>query len=137
METELHCCWGCGSEGSMCHCGGGADESDDAYGCVLVGVKVASAHVPDSSRFVSFSRTLCFFGGPGNRKDLTLHLVKTRRKKYDRENGNTFTLPVQACRAYFFKQCTHSQGCHLFYLLLCFTVNYRGMVTSDFLTCQT
>lgn len=44
-----------------------------------VGVKVTSAHVPVSSRFVSFSRALCFFSGPGDQNDLTFHLVKTGR----------------------------------------------------------
>lgn len=46
---------------------------------LLVGVKVTSAHVPVSSRFVSFSRALCFFSAPGDQNDLTFHLVKTRR----------------------------------------------------------
>lgn len=49
--------------------------------CLLVGVKITRAHAPASSRFLSFSRALCFFGGPGNQNDNISSCQATQTKK--------------------------------------------------------
>ena len=113
--------------------------------CLLVGVKITRAHAPASSRFLSFSRALCFFGGPGNQNDNISSCQATQTKKTgwkDWKHSHSactdmlWIFKTKQKQKQKTKKRTRSWGCHLFCLLLSVIV-YCELQGRGSLTCQT
>lgn len=111
---------------------------------LLVGVKVTSAHAPVSSRFLSFSRALCFFRGPGESEQqhfvLSSHAGKNTMERLETQSFCLCRSAVYISKKRKKENNAPVPGAVIYsvcYRVSLFTVSYRGVVTSGSLTCQT